>query len=491
MSKIGVKGIDGVTGIEEDERHQVHPLPETRIESPGSVAKPTVDRGRLPDLPAPSLVSSASWLKLTWISILMIALTVTWFWSVDPVGRDPVMGTPQPDFRTSPHVVRTLFEPLMGPALQVGREPSLRQFCILASYWMGAVLVLLGLGALKGSRSCSRALVVCLSLTFGWSFLVLSGFGIPDRFVAVGRRGVFVDWHLHGGDPRDGRISVGALERRQRQRGVSWAVMTPHSAEVPISDASLAHGVQGTEWSGPAPDSVGALHILILGTAQAVVDANAKRTEIDAIRAAKAAGALVIVAHYWRTAFDGPPAPSVESLVAAGADGFEVGNRHREDDPWELAHLLDLDRRISNLPLLRLSFSDDHGYPAGSPSVTFLENVTSEDLESRGAAVLASLRHDASRQEEALPVRAVPLIFDHAAPGRSVPAFLVPPVVLLDYLRGLTPPARLSWLVYGITAIVWIVVPFPRRKAAPAGRYRPGGSRGRSEILWPHFKPAP
>lgn len=407
------------------------------------------------------------------IGLLALVLAATWVWRIEPVGRDPVTGEVNEGFVARPHPLRTAFEPVMGPPLQVGREPSLRQFGKVGSLWLGAFVILLVLGSWRGSRSCRRAVAVVLGLSAAWTLMVMPGFGLPDRFLAVDRQGVFVDWHLHGGDPHDGRISVASLEARERNRGVGWAVMTPHTAKVE-GHSDLARGIWGTEWSGAHLDSFKTLHILVLGGEDAVAAANAEQTEIEAIRVAKARGALVIVAHYWRSAHDRPSAPTIEDLAQAGVDGFEVGNRHREDAEKEREYQLHLDRRSTSLGLLRFSFSDDHGYPAGSRCVTFLENVSQDDLDRGGPAVLALLRRETASAGRAGKARVIPLLFDHAAPGRSVPTALVPPVVLLDYVRELTPAGRLSWLFYGSLAIVWIVVPAMDRRN---GALRPGDAR--------------
>src|SRR4029079_10486103 len=104
----------------------------------------------------------------------------------------------------------------------------------------------------------------------------------------------------------------------------------------------------------------------------------------------------------------------------------------------ESALLRELDRKVRSAGLLRFSFSDAHGYPAGSPCVTFLEGVTSLKGPEDALAIVASLRRD-SPPDRRGRVRVVPLMFDETdAHAESVAAVFIPPSALVHYFRSMS-----------------------------------------------------
>src|SRR5204863_6885397 len=117
-------------------------------------------------------------------------------------------------------------------------------------------------------RTRRKAVAVAVCLSGVWVAVFLTGWAPPDRFVANGRKGAFVDWHLHGGDVFADAIDEGTLKHRERTRGVSCAVMTAHSSRAVESSPEMAPFI-GTEWSGPFPamksEPWRTPHFLVLG----------------------------------------------------------------------------------------------------------------------------------------------------------------------------------------------------------------------------------
>jgi hypothetical protein len=268
---------------------------------------------------------------------------------------------------------------------------------------------------------------------------------VPDSFLAGDRAGIFVDWHLHGGDPHDGRMGARDLMSRQQARGVAWPVSTHHN----VAAGPGAFGVTGAEWSGPFPRKGGrwtAPHVLVLGAEAAVAAALAETDVLAAVRRAVDAGALVIVAHLWRSQGTIPDCPTFDAFVAAGVHGFETGNRHRDANDEARARLRDLDRRCRERGLPRFSFSDDHGVPPASPCVTFLEGVEEGDPD-----VLPRVR-DGS-------VRVIPLLFHAGDPTFVPPRWLAPPIGAFQYFRSLRIGQRLSWFAFAALVGAWVLRP--------------------------------
>jgi membrane-associated phospholipid phosphatase len=355
--------------------------------------------------------------------------------AVDPVPN----GTAAPEFvgafDADPPWHRFLAEPFTGPPLAAARIDRLPAFALWSAAATAALaLVALALRLKLGHGPAGVALFLVCTMPAAWIAQFTSGAIVPDRFKSGGRAGVFVDWHLHGGDRADGRHTVSRTAARQRSRGVDWAVTTQHTSR-PEHDSPLAHGVFGTEWSGKDYPQDGTTrrrtaHVLVLGSKEAVDAANLAAHELDAVRAGKANGALVIVAHYWRTAAR-DRVPSLDEFLAAGVDGFEVGNRYDDSSEKLRAGAAEVDAFCRRHGLLRLSFSDDHGVPAGSPYVTWIDGVTKEDLEDGGAEkVLSRLRRDAPEAERISAERVVPLRFVGTRP--SIPSA----VAWLAWLAG-------------------------------------------------------
>jgi membrane-associated phospholipid phosphatase len=399
-------------------------------------------------------------------------LVVARFWRELPLGRDPVSGEVIAGFRTEPHWKRVAGEPLVGPSLHGALED------VRSLLWPTVAWYLVFVLAVQRNR---RALALVIALPVFWLLWFILGWAPPDRFVATGRAGVFIDWHLHGGDPHDGRISAEHLGMRQEDRGVRWGMLTLHSklVEDPSAvsglDGSPWLGDAGTEWSGPLPgpgEPWMAPHALVFGPRSVLEAANAAPSILDAIRIASKGGALVVVAHYWRSQEYVPLCPSFEQLVDAGAHGFEVGNRRRETNPRALARLRALDRRCREAGLLRFSFSDDHGVPSGSPCVTFLEGVDPEALSPAAATAV----FDRLRRGEG-GIAAVPLLFHPGDPTLFPPRWIAPPVIAFEYFRSLRFPQQVSWLVYAGIAGLWMF----RRRGAPA----PEGPAAPFELYFP------
>jgi membrane-associated phospholipid phosphatase len=378
------------------------------------------------------------------------ALAIARVWRELPLGRDPVSGAAVPGFSTEPAVLRVALEPVFGPPLHLAGE-DIRAMLLPALGW---ALLVLGLVARLSRRRALRLLAAGAVFAVAWGAVFRLGGAPPDRFRVEGRDGVFADWHLHGDDPVDGAATEIELRERQKARGVAWSVTTHHSRVAGAREHQ--GGVVGTEWSGapveratfkpPWPTA----HVLLLGEPGAVAPAMGNDV-FAAIADARAERATVIVAHSWRTDRTVPGAPTFDEYAAAGVHGFEVGNRRRETDPAALARLRDLDRRCREHGMLRFSFSDDHGWPAGSPCVSFIEGVSAKDVEAgRGPAILAELRRSGA-------ARVIPLVFHPGDPTRFAPVWLHPIVVVCEYFRSLQTLQFATWFVAGALVLAWIL----------------------------------
>ncbi len=405
-------------------------------------------------------------------------LILTRVWIALPVGRDPVSGEIVPGFDTRPQLLRVITEPISGPVLWSATEADLASFFRWALCWGCGLVLLLVLSAFRSKRGtairAALAIVVAGSL---WAVTFWRGIAPPDAFASRVLTGVFVDWHLHGGDPSDGHIDAPALESRQLQRGVTWAVTTHHSHLAP-DDGGLSAGVSGCEWSGRGPMTTrhagtwDTPHLLVLGTRDAVAATILEAEPLAAVRAAKRMGAFVIVAHHWLTAGQ-VATPSVEAYLAAGVDGFEVGNRQRQPQSGDDARrLVDLDRACRAAGVWRVSFSDDHGIPAGSPCVTFLAGITEADLRRTGGLRVIGSIQKAGGTPDSRPggIELRPLLFDPAPSRADSPGWFRPPRSIWGYFCSLRAAQRLSWFLGGGLAILWIFgVRIPRSRSGAAG----------------------
>lgn len=392
-------------------------------------------------------------------SVTVGVLAIARVWHERTLGRDPVSGHVVPGFIAKPSDLRVWLEPFLGPPLHLARE-DVRALALPAAVVaaLGAILLIMA-----ARRFALRICAVGFVLVVVWAAVYWWGIAPPDRFSAKDREGIFVDWHLHGGDPVDGAISETALRKRQKQRGVDWAVTTHHSRVAPSADAQ--HGVVGSEWSGEPVDRATfkapwpTAHVLMLGAPDVLAPAVGNDVFAAIADARAGGGSTMIVAHAWRTPAGVRDAPTFDDWIAAGVHGFEVGNRRRDTDPAMLERLREIDRGCRERGLLRFSFSDDHGRAAGSPCVTFLEGVTEAELNARGGpAVLAGLR---SAPTGAAAV--IPLLFHPGDPTRLPPRWLLPAAVTFEYFRSLAGFQFVSWLAFVVLAATWVL-------RAPRGR---------------------
>lgn len=395
----------------------------------------------------------------------LLAVTAAWpapLFPLDPVALDPEAG-----FLLRPRPWRTACEPVIGPALELAYAPDPCGFVLRLAPWAAAALAAL---AFLPRRSPGRDRRRRVFVAGGWMLLVaLLGWrgDLPaDRFTAPAEReGVFFDPHVHAGDPVDGSMDLPAMLARAAARGVDVVAVTNHDAP-PATTAAIP----GTEWSGGRHPEQPFLHLLVLGGDGAVAAVNAREVPrlgagpgparsvaLEAVREAKARGAVVIVAHWWRTRrqmaaardASGGPAPldhhlpDPVELADAGVDGFEVANRHWDADSGDRERVAAIDRLCRERKLLRLASSDDHGRPAGSPCVTFLPGRFPEESSARRAAVFDHLRRRGP---------SVPLVFHRERRAREAPAFLAGPVAAWRYLVALGPGARISFLLWFLVA---------------------------------------
>ncbi|NRA95281.1 MAG: phosphatase PAP2 family protein [Planctomycetes bacterium] len=415
---------------------------------------------------------SARWRPL---AILAGVLAITWAWSggtrpVDPVTMESIDG-----LRLDPSWWRSLLEPFVGPPLEVAWAPGPRRLAVETAPWL--LVVLLAAVWMAPPPRRRRVLGLALCLLIAWGGLFWTGRLPADRF-AHDVEGVFFDPHVHGSDPVDGALPWKQVLTRKRARGVHVVALTNHDAPPPAPGA-----LPGLEWSGGRHGDEAYLHLLILGGSGAfdavmgvVVPPLAEAGEtarargIEAVRVAKQHGAVVLVAHHWRTLAkmreDGTAhhLPSPVELAEAGADGFEVANRHWEADPEGRRRVEAIDALCRDRGLLRVASSDDHGIPAGSPCVTFLPGSFPDDPAARRDAVLERLRTGGD---------AWPVVWMREKRAERPWGVLAGPVFVARYLAGLSLLGRFSWLAWFVLAWRWTVrrsrpgSPEPGRSSSP------------------------
>ena len=392
-----------------------------------------------------------------------------------PAAVDAVTGEEVAFVSSSPELLRIILEPWMGLAQTMSAYP------VTASFWgIVSVAGAIGFGALriwrKGSLRVRRAVIVLAGSAALICGLAYSGWVPNDRMVSS-RQGAFVDFHLHGDDPCDGGRSMTLIRWRQGLRGVGWGTWSWHDAVAPEAfDESAATDLVATEWSGGAHPKVIAPHVLLIGPRAAVVAGIAEKDPLSAVRVAKAAGAYTIVAHAWRTPRH-VPAPTVEEWKAAGVDGFEVGNRTLDIKASLRNRLQTLDDEVRKAGLTRWSFSDDHGIPAASPCMTWVDGLPPQPP--RDA-------HEAVRLLRAVPLDGIkPLVVGPTFSGWDDTSFLksfdFPPFYIAStlagakdavilgwgYLAAMRPSSRLAWVFWTFVLIGWICRAKPRISESP------------------------
>lgn len=389
-------------------------------------------------------------------AIAMIALLlITWAWSGSTRAVDPVSMVEYEGLELKPRPLRQVLEPFVGPPLEIAFAPGPRRLLYDLLLWVLIAVAVLWFSpphAWRRRRCVAAGVMVVI-----WGVGFWTGRLPADRFEAA-PEGVFFDPHVHGSDPVDGARDVRFIVGRARERGVDVIALTNHDAPPPIPDA-----LPGLEWSGGRHADETNLHLIILG-GEGAFDAVmrfvvpplsgagevTRRRALDAVKAAKDHGALVIVAHYWRTHAQmtregtGHHLPSPEQLVAAGADGFEVANRHWEAGAEGRAFVERLDALCRERNLLRLACSDDHGIPAGSPCITFLPGRFPGDPVKRRAAVLDHLRD----RGETMPV-----VWMREKRAERPSAIIAGPVFVIRYFTGLSFLGRVSWLLWFLLAL--------------------------------------
>lgn len=399
----------------------------------------------------------ASWPR-AWIAFAAL-LIVTASWPDRSRILDPGSGAPLDWVSLEPRFERILFEPWVGWPLEWAYASEARNFVLGAIPWVGLGLCLL-LWLPRGAPARVRFLraLGCLLWIGVMGGLALRGSLPADRWRSA-ESGIFVDLHVHGSDPVDGAMDATTIRERSRARGIAELAWTNHDAPPP-----LAGSVPGVEWSAFAHPRAVVPHLLVLGGDQAIArvlelppvpvsaDGEADLSRFRAlvtemVTIAKAAGAIVVVAHDWRTwsalGDRGVELPTPEEWAAMGVHGFEVGNRHPETSARGLDRLHAIEDVARREGLLRIATSDDHGIPAGSPCITFLRGTFSEDPTTRVSEILAALRE---------PSRVQPIV---ATRGRGVaPLPLRAPVAVWRYFAALSVPSRLSWLGWVIVIAV-------------------------------------
>jgi len=168
-----------------------------------------------------------------------------------------------------------------------------------------------------------------------------------------------------------------------------------------------------------------------------------------AVRVARERGAVVIVAHYWRTALamerDGTRAhlPEPEALAALGVHGFEVANHHLEGGVEERRIIRRIDRLCRERGLLRIASSDDHGWPRGIPVASLIRGELGADER----AVLAHLSAGGAVE---------PMAARFGSPDAKVWWPLLAPIQALRYVSGMPWAARLSWWLWLLSALLLV-----------------------------------
>ena len=375
--------------------------------------------------------------------------------------------------RVVPTLERVLLEPVAGPALALARWSSPREFAMASAPLIAlGLLVLLVLPwstpwRVRLVRVSCAALWLAGVAAFAWW-----GWAAADRFVSQ-TPGLVFDGHVHAGDKVDGAASIDTMLQRARDHGVDVVVITNHDAHPAEFLAPEGLTVlRGMEWSGGAHER-GAVsaHLLCYGpeaalqtallqrlTPEDFAEGNVARKTLEAVRAVRASGGLISVAHDARTRAAltveqcRQRIPSRAEYVAAGVDGFEVAHRALCSSATEQASCQELAGLCKSNNIVGFGNSDAHGRFSGSPCITFLPGEFPAEPTARREAVL---QHFLERREVRALVVAAPQARVAATQASALRALLAPVQMLWDYLRTMPGWGRVSWLAWGTLLAAW------------------------------------
>ena len=385
-----------------------------------------------------------------------------------PRAYDP-MGVELVQFHLEPRLLRQLFEPWVGIPLHLAYVPELRGFILRGLLALGGLMVAMELlRRWCGWRHRWRAALLLALWLCVMALLFWTGRLPPDRFVSDDP-GVFVDLHVHGSDPVDGAMDRHRMRARKDSRGVRVMALTNHDA--PPQDPKA---IPGLEWSGFRHADQPYVHLLMLGGRPSATlelrvpplvsgETFGRDLALEAVRLGKANGCLVIVAHYWATRrvmksqgfLSHLPLP--EEFVAAGVDGFEVSNRVRVAREVDRGWQDEIRSLCKEHDLLMISVSDDHGIPAGSGCITFVEGFFEFGEDRPADVILDRLARGEGIQAVAFSDRRHP----HGDPPWV--EFLY---FLARYASGVSWGGRLSWVLWG--GLFWVLTrPRKARRQVP------------------------
>ena len=242
-------------------------------------------------------------------------------------------------------------------------------------------------------------------------------------------------------------------EERFRALGFDAVVPTYHNVWGQARDIRGADGepmdVWGMEWSAGTPYE-SPLHILVYNRSPQPADLGAEKDWRRMIARAKSAGAVLIVAHFWR--WDPAGMPSAAQLIAAGVDGFEIEGRSQELSHEARDRQFAIADAIAEASLSGFANSDFHGRRAFNyqwNSVAWPESLDASE------ALWGAL--------QGAPVRSLVL------QRREAPAWaegvLLPPWFAQRYLREMGKRQRVGWvLLFGAIALSMLVASLWRRR---------------------------
>ena len=368
------------------------------------------------------------------------AIVYGWFFHVPPRCRDAatdeVLTRWVPTSAPWPEV---MLEPLTGPATRIAGLAYLRSDGLAG---LAFLIVVAGIAfAFFRRRALPWLTAMCL-VCAAWSALALLGAPGTDRRPRFDgdRRFWAFDLQSHLGDPHDGAMDLDDGLERFGRLGYDLVVPTWHDRWSRGHARSGDGGWRpiefwGMEWSGGDP-AERPLHLLLYNDRPEPADAGSITDHAELIREVHRAGGVVVASHFWR----GPAEelPTIESLVAAGIDGFEVAGRNAEAAPEPRARQARIRRAVAEHGLLAFGNSDFHGRRGAN----HVWNLAPHDVVAPDAEGIKRLI--ARRPSVHVPV---------AVRTEGVGGPLAAPRLASRYLRELTPVRRAVW-------IGWILVVF-------------------------------
>ena len=400
------------------------------------------------------------WRRAWPMTMIAYAVLLGWLAKSPALLRDATSGEILDGMTLRTPWTRTLLEPFVGFGTRLAAEPELKAWVIAAGLWGIGLVVLLA----TAWKRRGWGLAVAFATYAGVSLSVALGGGAgPGALVPTtgdtttdAAKSVVFDLQSHTGDRIDGHLSQRVGLERFEKLGYDIVVPTHHNASsvgyrLSADAAPASIDLHGIEWS-TTPHTKTPLHILAYREAPIPDDVVKARTWRSFVRRAKASGCVVVLSHYWRG--NEAKLPTLDELVAAGVDGFEIAGRAQETAPRTVARLRRIREAVTKHDLIGLANGDFHGRRAFNYQWNVVERRAGE---SEADAVWAAL----SRRDR--PVRTV--VLESEPPPMWASIALRPFHTVASYFRELNLPGRVAWLVWliigGWALSAWRARPAP------------------------------